>query len=346
MRNEVKIMKNKLATIVEQSGIELAKAESIWVSFEKFFEEASACACKVDDLEITDISQKDEMKLARQVRLELRNIRVAAEKKKKELKANVLKEGKFIDTTYNLIAEATKPIEADLLRKEKFAKRKEAERKEQLFRDRTKALQPFYVDTRFISLSDMDAVAFEQLLESSRIAYEERIEERAAREKAAAEERARIVAENERLRKEAEEKGRQIAEACARADAARKAAEDAANKEREAREAVERAERERQEAAVRKANEEAAEAQRLLREKEEEEERKRLEEQSRIAAQRKAEEDEQKRIESAGDKEKLADYFEQIKDVKAPSVNSDDAKDIIALMERSIHVCLKKIEKL
>ena len=175
-------MKDKLSIVVADTGIELEKAKSIWVQFEKYFEAINECAKKVDGLEITDIAQKKEMKLARSTRLALKSIRVDAEKKKKELKDDILKKGRFIDATYGLIVNAAKPAEADLLKKELFAKRKEEERKAQLCKEREECLAPLGVDTQFLDLTNMTDGDFEQLLEKSQIAYEQRL----AREKAEA----------------------------------------------------------------------------------------------------------------------------------------------------------------
>jgi hypothetical protein len=427
-------MKTELATIVEQSGLERAKAESIWSNFEPYFKAASECSVKVNGLEITDVAQKKEMKLARDTRLKLKRIRVAAEKTKKELKDGMLKEGRFIDATFGLIANSTKPLEADLLEKENFAKRKEAEMKERLRVERTEALQPFGVDLQFVDLAkmteeefgtfltrsrlkkersdvlrpfcgefdpvelaNMSEEQFEKLLTNSREAHEAEVEKQRiirererrladigenprdhnletlddaqfeqlvtrlqekwkayeASQKAAAEERARIEAENARLQAEAEERERQLAEERAKLETARKAAEDAARMReaaeragREARDAAERAEREKEWAAIQKAREEAEAAQRALREKQEAEALAKIEEAARIEAQRKAEEEERKRLEAASDKEKLSAYFDQILSLEVPTVKSGEATGILALMHNCIQVCVSKIEKL
>jgi hypothetical protein len=339
-------MNTALATIVEQSGLERAKAETIWSHFEEHFTAASECGAKVNGLEITNINQKKEMKLARDTRLKLKKIRIAAEKTKKELKDGVLKEGRFIDATFNLIANNTKPLEADLLEKENFAKRKEAERKERLRVERTGKLKPLGVNVQLLDLENMTDDGFEQLLEISQRAYEKRLEEqrkaeeeRIAREKAEAEERARIEAENARLRAEAKERERQLAEEREKREAAERAA-------MEAREAAERAEREKREEEARKAREETEAAQRALRDKQEAEERAKREEAARIESQRKAEEEERERLEAAGDKEKLSAYFDQVLSLEVPTVKSGEATDILALMHNCIQVCVSKVEKL
>jgi hypothetical protein len=346
-------MKKELAVIIGSTGIEREKAEGIWLQFESFFRDVSDCAEKVSGLEITDVSQKDEMALARKTRIELKNIRVAAEKTKKQLKENILKEGKFIDSTYNLIANTTKPIESDLLEKEQFAKRKEEERVRRLVSERESSLIPLGVDVRFIDLSKMSDGDFEALLDKSKKEHEERIdaerkaeEERLAQEKAEAEERARIEAENARLRAEAEERERQLAEERAKLEVERRAREEADRREREARELADRAEREKHAAEIRKAQEAAAKAQRELREKQEAEERVRKEEAERAEEQRRAEEEERRRLAAAGDKEKLSVYFDKILSIEKPIVNSDKADILLSQFIDCMDSCISSIKNI
>jgi len=295
-------MKNAIENVVKKTGIEIHRAKEIWVEFEPLFEAVNACAEKVEGLEITDISQVDEMKLARKTRLELKSIRVNAEKTKKALKEPIIKEGKFIDETYRLVADTTKPVEEDLLKKETFAKRKEEarleqirkdeeERKAQLRKEREGILAPFGVDTKFMDLEGIPDDEFDGMVDMHRQAYEMQLEreraaeaERVAREKAEAEERAKMAAENERLRREREERERQMAEEMAKVEAERKAAEEVARREREERER-QMAEEMAKVEAERKAAEEVARREREKRE------RQMAEEMAKVEAERKAAEE-------------------------------------------------------
>lgn len=350
-------MEDKLSIVVSDTGIELAKAKSIWVQFEGSFEAINACAEKVEGLEITDISQRDDMRLARETRLELKRIRVDAEKKKKELKDGILKEGRFIDATLKLITDATKPVEANLLEMESFAKRKEEERLAQLKQDRIAELSPYDVDTQFIDVVNLTEDEFAQLVEKSQRIHEEHLaqkkreeeerleqerleaEERIVREKEEADRRAKAEAEIERIRKEQEERERdlklQLAEEKAKADAARKEAEEAARKEREAREELERKERERQAEELRKMQEGKARIERELREKQEAEERARREEDERRI-----------KLEQADDKEKISAYLNSIIDIKVPTVESPAAKKIIDELRYAIQEATTDMEML
>jgi hypothetical protein len=346
-------MNTQLLTIIEQSGVEKTKAQAVLEQFSEFFEKASEWEQKTKSLVITDASQKEEMKLARNARLRLRDIRVAADKKKKDLKEGILVEGRLIDGIYNIIVGITKPLEASLLEKEKWVERQEEKRKEAFRAERAEKLEPYDIDTSFYDLASMTDEAFGQLLENSRLAQEARIEaqrkaeeERIAREIAAAGERAKAAAEVARLKAEAEAREKEIAKERAKIEAERKASEEAARKEREARESAEKAEREKQEAAIQKARQEAARAQYELRMKEETEAQAKIKEAALLEAQRRAEEEERKRLEAAGDKEKLSAYFDQVLSLEVPTVKSNEATDILALMHNCIRVCVSKIEKL
>jgi hypothetical protein len=368
-------MKDALSKVIADTSLDRVKAESIWVQFEGFFREADACAKKIDGLDITDVSQKGDMQLARTTRLKLKGIRVSAEKTKKELKADILKEGRFIDATYRLIADAIKPVEEDLLEKENFAKRKEEERLANLKARRTSELEQYDVETRYYNLAEMSDEEYSQLVETSRVAHEERLEsarkaeaERLAREQAEADERAAIEAENARLRAEREAREREIERELAEERAKVEAAEAAARAEREAREreierelAEERAKVEAAEAAARaereareKAEREAVAAE-LARQAEElrkaNEEKKRIEreflkKEAADRAEQERVENERLRLEKAGDKEKLLAYIHELRTIPVPDLSSDEARKIIVEMDNCILLFARNIERL
>lgn len=323
----------ELVVLVENSGMEKTKAQTVLDAFTGFFKQASEWEAKTKGLVITDVSQVHEMEMAREGRLKLKEIRVAAEKTKKKLKENILVEGRFIDGIYNLIEGVTKPIENDLLEKEKFVERKEQARKDALRDARLETLAPYELDASFYNLAEMPDAAFAQLLENTRMAYEARKaaerkaeDERIAREQVEQEERARIAAENIRLKAEADAREKAIAEE-------RKAREEADRIEREKREAEEKrvatiqeAERKRQEAAVATAREATERAQRELQAKIDAEEREKQAQRDREAAEAIAKEEAARKLAAAGDNEKLIAYADEIRTVKVPALSSAEAR--------------------
>lgn len=333
----------ELIVLVENSGMEKTKAQTVLDAFSGFFAEASKWEAQAKMLVITDASQIHEMKMAREGRLQLKEIRVAAEKTKKKLKENILVEGRFIDSIYNLIEGVTKPIENDLLEKEKFVERKEQARKDAIAAERAERLAPYEIDTSFYNLAEMPDAAFSQLLENTRIAYEARKEaerkaedERIAREKAEQEERARIAAENLRLKSEAEAREKAIAQE-------RRAREEAERIEREKREAEERkaaaireAERKKQEAALAAERSAAEMARRELREKQEAEERARAAEAARLAAEKKAKDEAERKLAAASDNEKILAYVRQIGLIPVPVVSNITSRAIMDDLHHAI----------
>jgi hypothetical protein len=65
-----------------------------------------------------------------------------------------------------------------------------------------------------------------------------------------------------------------------------------------------------------------------------------------LNAKRREEEEERKRLEAAGDKEKLSAYFDQVLSLEVLTVKSNEAAGILALMHNCIKVCVSKVEKL
>lgn len=333
---EVAKQPEALAVIVANSGIERTKAQTVLDSFTQYFEEASKWEQQTAGLVITDVSQTREMKLAREGRLQLKEIRVNAEKTRKKLKENIVIEGRFIDSIYNLIEGVTKPLETVLLEKEQFVERQEAARIEDIRLSRAEALAIYEVDTSYYDLGNMPEVSYAQLCENSRIAAESRAqaqrkaeEDRIAAEKAEQEERARIAEENARLKAEAEAREAEIA---------------AERKAREESEAIERARIE----AEQKAKDEAARAEQAKIEAEnerlrQEAEKARRELQAKADAEAEAARQEAKRIESeriakieaarkaaqAGDAEKVLVYLESLETVQPPNVSDAAAQAII-----------------
>lgn len=263
----------EVLNLIEQNGIQVAPNRNIVDSFLNFFGEVRKWQTQAQALTITSIEQTSEMKIARQARLALKNIRVEVEHTRKRLKEDSLRTGQTIDAVAKILTNEIAPIEKHLEEQEKFAEIQEKKRKAQLRAARELALEPFTVDTQHYNLEDMPEDAFQSLLSSIAIAYqqqkaaqEEAEAQRIAQEKAEAEAREEQRKENERLKAEAEamRKEKEEAEKLARQERERleaqaKAAEQEAQKERIAREKIER-ERAEKEAAEKVAQEKAEKA--------------------------------------------------------------------------------------
>lgn len=256
-----------LALAVKSTGLDTQAAEVIEASFAPLFVQANKWAAQVAGLKVTDVSQVREMKLARESRLALKEIRVLAGKNKDRLKEDSLKRSRAVDSIYNTIKAICEPLEAELLAQEQFALRAEVARLEKVKAERVSQLTQYGVDCAFYQLDVMPAEQFEQLLAGSKAAHEARLEaerkaeaDRLAAIAAEEAERARIAAENERLKREAIER-----EKAAQAERERvAAAELKAKQEREELEAAMRKQKEEAEAAAKAAADSAAEEARKI----------------------------------------------------------------------------------
>lgn len=282
--------KKELLAVVEQNQIGDDTALSLQRSFAPLFKNARCVIEKSRTITVTDASQKVEIKVAREYRLALKNIRVESDKKRRALKEESLRMGRAIDGFHAILLSFTQAEETRLQEQEDFVARQEAVRKAQLKLDREKALAPFGIDTAFYNLADMTDQGFAQLLENTQAAHvvkqeqaQKAEEERIRLENERLREQQRMMQENARLKKEREEQ-----EAAAKAE--RERLEAIAAKEREkARAAAEQARKEKEAAEAehqRKLGEErkvAAEKQRQADEasRKEREARKRLEQEKR-----------------------------------------------------------------
>src|SRR5438105_901045 len=97
------VTENPLQLAAKTSGLDIKGAASIIDSFQPLFNQAEEWRKKVEAINITDVSQVREMKLARETRLALKEIRVNTEHARKKLKENCLREGKAIEGIANVI---------------------------------------------------------------------------------------------------------------------------------------------------------------------------------------------------------------------------------------------------
>lgn len=210
--------------------------ESLRTHFEPFQQQANEWMEKAQGLSVTSALQVEEMQQAREARLALRGIRIAVDKKHKDLKESALREGQTLDKIKRTLTGMIEPIEAHLQEQEDFVKIKEANIRIERQAERVALIHPYIGDlARQMELGDMDNEAFENFLLGQRLASEQKEaeikrqeSERIKAEKRKADEDKKIRKENERLRLESQK------------------VEAKLKKEREARQALERESRERE----------------------------------------------------------------------------------------------------
>lgn len=317
----------ELVQLVSTSGLEKSKQSVIADTLGVFFSKANEWNSTIESIVITSPTEVGKMKMAKEGRLTLKNMRLEGEKivkaKRDELKykmANDVLEDKLWLKAGQMMEAQYKNLETKLEEKEKYAERWEAEQKEKLKAQRISELLPlgFQYDNGF-NLGDMDESMYQSLKKGLEIAKKEKEdaekkaeEERIEKERKEAAEQEAQRLENIRLKQEAEkaekalaDEKRLIEEERKRVQAEREKeiaiAEAKAQKEREESERILLAERK---LAAEKLEIEKANARKLAAEIE----AKKQAEQARIAAEEKAKKASElaaKKASSAPDKDKL-----------------------------------------
>ena len=254
---------DRFALATRDLGLEPASATTLRQAFESMFSQADEWAAKAKLIRVTREDQKRDMKMARESRLALREIRVAAEHTRVRLKKDIVAQGKAIDGLANVVKALIEPIEAYLKDQETFGERAADQRRGALRATRAWALSELGADpAAYADLGALDDTTWASVLDQAKDAKEARLEaekqeqairveaERIAAERRAAEQAARAKAEAERVERE------------------RLAAEENAllRAEAEQREAAAKAEREAAAAEQRRLEAERAEASRVARE--------------------------------------------------------------------------------
>ncbi|MCP4053975.1 MAG: hypothetical protein GY739_13090, partial [Mesoflavibacter sp.] len=148
----------------------------------------------------------------KRLRLDISKVRIDTGKAKDKEKESLKRLDKAIMGVHNILVWAVKDKETELKKRETIFETQEKERLEQLQKEREIQLSEYIEDAHERDLARLAEDEFAALLGMKKKEQEDRIaaekkaeEERIAKEKAEAEERKRIAAENEKLKKEAEE---------------------------------------------------------------------------------------------------------------------------------------------
>lgn len=243
---------NPLALTIKRFGIDEIEAGSLQSTFQQFLTAAQVWDEKAKAITVTVGEDKEGIRKAREIRLELRQIRIAVEKRRVDLKAESLRRGQAIDAVANFIKSFIEPLEDHLQKQEDFVKLQIEAATRKRTEEREAKLAALGLAPNLYKTDTMTEEEFLAVLEREQKIREDFLK----KQKEEAEEKERMRAENERLRKEASENTRKLNEEAA---ARRKIEEEA----RVQREALERRDKE----ARKKLVEEDIERQRIEREK-------------------------------------------------------------------------------
>ena len=175
--DEQKIEEEKtLDSVVKLEGLPEEIRLAIKKSFDVFYAQALEWNTKAKELKVTDSSQVREMSMARTARLALRDIRLQANNKRKEMKEDSNRYGKAVQECYNFIEELVSPTESYLEDQEKFAERELALQKRELANKRLEELTPFgFIQSTGVNLEEMDELMYGRLLSGLKSEHETKL---------------------------------------------------------------------------------------------------------------------------------------------------------------------------
>jgi len=304
---------NKLQLIIEKSGLQKEQKKPLLDNFGDFFVKAHKLVTKSKSIIVTREDQIKEMEQARELRIQLKNLRNDANKVRVSLKEGYLRGGNAVQEIFNDIKEIIKPEEDRLLEQEKFIEKIQAERKEKEVNEKLLKISKYsendqYTDRKIIESLSNDS--FEKYLATVKTAFETKKAEevkleadRVAKVEAEREEQEKTRLENIRLKEEADAREKELA------------------KERAEQQKVLEAERKLRAEADAKVEAERQKEQARLKEEAD-------------ALDKKAEEEKQKLL--APDKNKLFIISADLEAYKLPSVSSNNAKIILNELDNSL----------
>jgi hypothetical protein len=320
MNNSLSI--SDLTKTINESNLPTSKAEALESAFMPFFEQAAKHCETAFQIKVTNLAHTAEMGRAKTERIALKDLRIAKEKVRKDVKEDALREGKAIDKIANFLDSVIEPMEKYLLDQEKYGERlreqMQVETRDARELEAGKYLQYFPESIDLGKIADEEfanLLHYAKATHESRVAAEEHIEkERIEREQREAAEKEALRAENERLRAEA------------------------AKHEAEVRQAYEAAEKERIEAA-KAISAERAEVERLRREAEAKEQQER----ERLRKEQEGKEVAEKAALSASDRVKIESIISEIKKISIPDFAVKGSKQRVSSLIFDLEIELTKI---
>lgn len=290
-------------------------------------------------------------KEARELRLKVQKNRTTGiEAWHKTNKAFYLAGGRFVDAYKNKEVIINEQMEERLLEIEKYEEKLASDLKAKLKAERLALLEPFEVDTQYVSIEEMTEDQFNGFLNTNKVAFETKIEQQKQAEKARIE--AEKKAEDERLEAERLEKERLEAQRVEneklKAEAEKREKELAIEREKLAKENAEKerlakieSDKQAKVLAEEKAKSDLLAKQ--LKEKEEAEKLAQEQEKSRIEAEEAEKLAKEKALANAGDREKVKHFFETFKSIAFPDLTSEDGKKLAKEINEGLALLRKGI---
>lgn len=177
----------ELVSEIKNTQIEASKAQVYAVQFAPFMQAVNIATQVTSSLANIEDPTAEQTKQAREVRLQLVKNRKDAERKKDELKADLLVETSLIQSLFNVIKNTSQLQESALEQIEKAQEIKEAARRQVLAAERAEKLSQYNFDHKMYDLGNLSDEQFDALLEMVQTAYQAKKDKEAAEAAAAAE---------------------------------------------------------------------------------------------------------------------------------------------------------------
>jgi hypothetical protein len=202
---------NKLQVILAEQGIAETDVAKLIEAFGGPFEEAGTVLSTYKDIVVTKEDDVAGMQKAREARLLLKKARTTVENSRKNLKADIVKQGRAIDSVARFVKEEIEPAENYLQLQEDFAKIAAEGRLLKLKNERIEKLMQYTNDISVYDLDHMSPEQFDAVLAGVKAQFEaekqRKLDAAKAAEAAKKAEEKRVAdqaKENERLKAEAE----------------------------------------------------------------------------------------------------------------------------------------------
>jgi hypothetical protein len=323
-----------LDAIVKKENIAAPTAATLLASFAPYRGEIETALTEARG--ITDDTNAEQRKKARECRLTLKRIRVNVENTRKASKEDAVRYGKAVDGMANVLKFLCEPEEQRLEAIEEAEQRRELERISSMVADRKDKIVCEGGNPAIYNLAELDESTFDGIigeLRRAKLIREEAAKkaeaDRVAEEKAEAEAREHQRLENERLKKEAAARDAEAKIEREKAEAVQREMVAKLNEERKAREAAEAAE------AAALTAKQAAER-RLSKERAEAAAKKQAEIEAMAKREREAAAKKQVEIEAAAKKERDAKAAEEkaAKAAEAKAARAPDKQKLTAWLDK------------
>ncbi|MES2706102.1 MAG: hypothetical protein V4726_05800 [Verrucomicrobiota bacterium] len=256
------------AEAVNESLLPRADTAVILTEFQSKIESLRRTA---ETLNVTDITDLAGQKLARETRLQIRQIRIASDKKREGMVDGMTKEVRRINAGFKEIWDGATRLEKRLQEQEDFIEIETARLEDERRTARSNEIRPYLTSFPAVDLGKITEDEYQAVLSDARDLRELKLAreakekaDRLAKEKEEADQRERDRLENDRLRDEAAALTARNLEIQQRADAARKEADEKLRRQQaEANRKLAEARRQKQEADKRESDRAEAERQRI-----------------------------------------------------------------------------------